>query len=84
MEGANEKSPCNLVGPPESGACRVCLECHTTWPVSDLEYGLCPHCYGIVSQGSPKVEAVSGSYKVTLSKKAKAIKGQLNLFDGRL
>jgi hypothetical protein len=73
-----------IVGPPESGACRFCLECQTTWPVSDLENGLCPNCHGSTGHDSPKVEPVSDSYKPTLGKKAKTIKGQLNLFDGRL
>ena len=84
MEGLNEKSPCDLVGPPESGACRLCLECHTTWPVSDLEDGLCPHCHGSAGHDSPKVEAFSNSYKPAPGKKAEGIKGQLNLFDGGL
>jgi len=70
-----------IVGFPESGACRLCLECHATWPVSDLEDGLCPNCHGSAGHDSPKVEP---SYKPAPGKKAKAIKGQLNLFDGSL
>jgi hypothetical protein len=84
MEGANEKSLCDLVGPPESGSCRLYLECHTTWPASDLEDGLYPNCHGSTGQDSPKVEPVSDSYKPTPGKKAEAIKRQLNLFVGGL
>jgi len=84
MEDPNKKSLCDIVRTPESGSCRLCLECHTTWLVSNLEDGLCPHCHSSAGHDSPKVEAVSDSDKPTPSKKAKAIKGQLNLFDDGL
>jgi hypothetical protein len=84
MEDPNKKSLCDIVRAPESGSCRLCLECHTTWLVSNLEDGLCPNCHSSTSHDSPKVEVVSDSYNPAPGKKAKAIKGQLNLFDGRL
>jgi hypothetical protein len=59
MEGPNEKSLCDLVRPPESGSCPLCLEYHTTWPVFDLEDGLCPNCHNSAGHDSPKVEVVS-------------------------
>lgn len=84
MDGPNEKRLCDLIGPPESGSCRVYLECHTTWPVSELEDGLCPNCHRGAGDDSPKVDPVSASYKPPPGKKAEAIKGQLNLFDAGL
>lgn len=83
--GNSNKMSCRMermtVGPPESGACRLCLGCQTIWPVSDLKDGLCSNCHSSAGHDSPKVEP---SYKPASGKKAKAIKGQLNLFEGSL